>query len=451
MAKKLDILLKDIPEEQREDFLNDPANRAAIEAAGGVKTVDPGLLTVDEVSKEGSEEGDVLTPDEKEKSSSREASIAPIRTIEEAGQTGKSDENTSALSGYQPSTDATYRESPAVAAAREALAKLTEPTPYSSAWQNRLAAAAEKILNRAAFSYDHSSDSVYAAYAAEYQKAGRAAMEDALGRATAYTGGYSNSYAASAANAAYQNYMSKLTDKLPELYAAALKRYDSETAAMYDELDLYGKLESDDYSRYKDELERYENDRDYLARKLKNESDSDYRIYSAELDSRYKAEQLKQKAYAEKEELRFKAEQAEADRALALEKLEKELEYKASADLLKYGAAENGIDNVTDASDIADENGSVSDGNGETKLTLNGIKSEFYSLLTSQGSGKAFLYIDGLVSSGKMSIQAARNVLSECGVLDAYLAKKRGENGESGGSAKKGATARYQKYENLLN
>lgn len=448
MAKKLDILLKDIPEEQREDFLNDPANRAAVAAEGGM-TVDSGALTVDEVSKEKNGEGDVSAPDERGEKSVGEVAIASAGTIEATEQTGKSEGNTPEQGGYQPSTDTTYRESPAVAAAREALAKLTEPTPYSSAWQERLAAAAEKILNRDAFSYDPSSDPVYAAYSAEYRKAGRTAMEDALGRATAYTGGYSNSYAASAANAAYQNYIAKLSDKLPELYAEALKRYDSETEAMYDEFDLYRKLENDDYSRYKAELERYENDRDYLAKQLKNESDSDYKIYSAGLDSRYKAEQLKQKADAEREELRFKAEQAEADRALALEKLEKELEYKASSDLLKYGTAVSGGEDAADVSENIDGSEAASDGNGEMKLTLNGIKSEFYSLLTSQGSGKAFLYIDGLVSSGKLSIQAARNVLSECGVLDAYLAKKRGENVESEGSASRGATA--QKYKNLLN
>ncbi|MBO4216541.1 MAG: hypothetical protein J5940_01200 [Clostridia bacterium] len=443
MAKTLEELFKEkgIPEAEREDFLRDPANRAAIEAAGG----QAGGIPVREVSVPAAPAPAPAAQTERKAPASEdepETAYGGVTAVnageKKAVNAAAPAAETASVGGYTY-----YRESAAVTAAREALAKLTEPTPYSSAWQSRLSAAADKILNRKAFSYDYTSDPVYAAYSAEYQRLGRSAMENARGTASAYTGGYSNSYAESAANAAYQNYISKLADKLPELYALALKRYDSASDAAYDEFGMLRSLVSAERERYDAEVASYEKERDYLAKQLDAERDADLKAYSAELDAKYKSDTITQKAAAAENELRYKAEQAEADRALALEKLDKELEYKASADRLKYAARDVAGTEGESVEDAGADAGA--DSSEKTDLTLNGIKNEFYSLLTAQGSGVAFIYIDGLVSNGKLSIQAARNVLSECGALDAYLARKRGDTG-----SQSGASAGRSAYVNVL-
>ena len=75
------------------------------------------------------------------------------------------------------------------------------------------------------FHYDPDADGVYQAYAARYLRAGKNAMEDTLGRASALTGGYGSTYAEGAAQQAYDAYLSRLNDVLPDLYGAAYKRH----------------------------------------------------------------------------------------------------------------------------------------------------------------------------------------------------------------------------------
>lgn len=433
MAKNLKELLLDIPEEQREDYLADPANRAEIERAVSSGNAAPAGAEVGSRA-DGTSRADGAVPDE-------------YRGAPEAA----SDEDYGGAGYYggYAAKEYGYSPSPAVAAARAALAKLNEPSAYSSQWQEKLSAAVSRILDRKPFSYDYSSDPVYIAYGNEYRRLGRNAAEDAVGRAAAYTGGYSNSYAASAGAAAYGRYISELTDRIPELYAAALKRYDSETAGEYENVGMLRALENDRYSRYKDE-------REYLADRLNDEISADIRRYSAEDDARYRAGSLAQKreqaenelrfkAAAAENELKFKASEAEkerafkagesaADRAYSAEKQKSELAYKTFSDALKYGVP---------TAETEDERGTE-----VTVKPLNTVKREFYSLLTSQGSAIAFSYIDGLVSGGKLSIQAARSVLAECGALDEYLAKKRGADN---GSERKGGGKNAALTDNSLN
>lgn len=97
-------------------------------------------------------------------------------------------------------------------------------------------AAFRALTQGGAFSYDAASDPVYQAYAARYLREGRSAMEDTLGRTSALTGGYGSTYAESAAQQAYQTYLKRLGDVLPDLYAAAYRRHreqQSDKAAQY--------------------------------------------------------------------------------------------------------------------------------------------------------------------------------------------------------------------------
>jgi hypothetical protein len=77
---------------------------------------------------------------------------------------------------------------------------------FSYAKQGAYDKAMNDILNRKAFSYDLNGDALYQQYKDMYMAQGKLAMQDTMGQAASMTGGYGNSYAASAGNQAYQGY-----------------------------------------------------------------------------------------------------------------------------------------------------------------------------------------------------------------------------------------------------
>lgn len=128
------------------------------------------------------------------------------------------------------------------------------PTEYNSRYGQVADAAMTRYANRPAFQYNVKNDPNYAAYAGEYTRLGRTAMEDTMARAAALTGGYGNSYAAMAGQNAYNSYMSALAAKVPELEQMAYQRYQNEGNDMLNLYELYANREAQDYNRYNDQL-----------------------------------------------------------------------------------------------------------------------------------------------------------------------------------------------------
>lgn len=133
-----------------------------------------------------------------------------------------------------------------------------KPGPYSSKWTQQLSDSMDSILNRKDFSYDVNGDTLYQQYKDRYIQGGQMAMMDTLGQAATLTGGYGNSYAQMAGQQAYQNYLQGLNDKIPELYQLALDKYDREGDAMYKRYAMLGAQEGQDYDRYRDSQNLYQ-------------------------------------------------------------------------------------------------------------------------------------------------------------------------------------------------
>jgi hypothetical protein len=102
--------------------------------------------------------------------------------------------------------------------------------------QEELDKAWLEYINRQPFSYDPAEDPAYHRYRDRYVTEGRLAMEDTVGKVTALTGGYGNSYAQTAGQQSYQQYLKRLGDVLPELYGNAYDRYQAEGEALYKEI-----------------------------------------------------------------------------------------------------------------------------------------------------------------------------------------------------------------------
>ena len=155
-----------------------------------------------------------------------------------------------------------------------------KPGSYVSSWDKELDALYDEIANRGAFSYDLGTDPVYRQYREQYQSAGRMAMEDTMGRAAALTGGYGSSYGQQAGQQAYNAYLQKLNEVVPELYSQAREQYDREGSALYDRYDLVRSRDASDYARYRDRVSDYYAELSDARSAYDTEADRDYRRYS---------------------------------------------------------------------------------------------------------------------------------------------------------------------------
>lgn len=160
-----------------------------------------------------------------------------------------------------------YKPAESVTQAQTALEQqqAAKPGAYQSQWDQQLKDTMDKILNRKDFSYDLNGDALYQQYRQQAIRDGRLAMMDTVGQASALTGGYGNSYAQTVGQQAYQQSLSQLNDRIPQLYQLALQRYDMENQGLKEQYALLADRENADYGRYRDRLGDWRYDTDYLT------------------------------------------------------------------------------------------------------------------------------------------------------------------------------------------
>ena len=231
-----------------------------------------------------------------------------------------------------------YTQSNDVTKAKNALDAQLANTPgaYNSAYTTQLNDTLDKINNREAFSYDPNADPMYQMYKDAYVQGGKLASANAVGQAAALTDGYGNSYATTASNQAYQQYLTGLNDRMIDLAQMASDRYDKEGEELRNMYAILADREGTDYSRYRDTVGDYQTELARLTDAYNNERQWDYGLYSDDYSRAYDnfrsniADEQNARDYAEKvrqynESLALdKAKQAEAVRqyneSLALDK-----------------------------------------------------------------------------------------------------------------------------------
>ena len=151
---------------------------------------------------------------------------------------------------------------------------------YVNKYQSQIDQLAGQILNREKFSYDPETDPLYQQYKDSYTRNGQRAMKDTLGQLSARTGGLASSYAGTASQQTYDNYMAALADKVPELQQLAYSMYRDEGNDQRANLEMLMALEQGDYAKYADLLGQYNTDRSF-----------DYGVYRDNIsDQRYDTE-----------------------------------------------------------------------------------------------------------------------------------------------------------------
>lgn len=173
-------------------------------------------------------------------------------------------------------------------AAQEAL----KPAAYTSPYAAESAALMGEIQNRPKFSYDANSDALYQAMKSTAVREGRRASADVMGQAAQLTGGYGNSYAASAAAQAYQNRLAQLTNSIPQLAQYAQNRYDAETQNLYNRYNLYRQADTDAYGRYRDTVGDYQNTINMLLNRLNNEQSRAENMYQYDTNREWQQQQF---------------------------------------------------------------------------------------------------------------------------------------------------------------
>ena len=151
--------------------------------------------------------------------------------------------------------------------------------------------ALDKILNREQFSYNLNADPLYQQYKDQYMRGGKLAMQDTMGQAAQLTGGYGNSYAATAGNQAYQGYLTGLNDKVPDLYSLALSKYSSEGDAMRDNLGALQGMYAQEYAQHQQKVNDYRTELDRLDSLYADSQAYDYQsARDAVADAQWQAE-----------------------------------------------------------------------------------------------------------------------------------------------------------------
>lgn len=154
-----------------------------------------------------------------------------------------------------------------------------KPNEYKGTYQEQIDTLLDRILNGEKFSYDVNADALYQQYKDKYIKQGQQAMQDTMGQAAALTGGYGSSYATTAGSQAYQGYLERLNDIVPQLQEAAYNRYLQEENANRQNLSTVQSADAADYAKYRDLVGDYWTEGNYLATKQGNLSQEDWNKY----------------------------------------------------------------------------------------------------------------------------------------------------------------------------
>ncbi len=158
-----------------------------------------------------------------------------------------------------------------------------QPSAFQSQYMGQLSSILNQILGRGSFQYNAASDPMYQMYAQQYQQQGKQAMQDTMGQAAALTGGYGSSYASTAGNQAYQQYLTRLNDKQTDLYNQALSAYNQEGDRLQQQYSLLNDAYNNEYGRWQDEYSRWQNELANAQNRYDTERNFDYGKYQDDL------------------------------------------------------------------------------------------------------------------------------------------------------------------------
>ena len=199
----------------------------------------------------------------------------------------------------------TYQESQTLGDLRKQLEdfETKKPGDYQSAYKTQIDEILGQILGKGDFNWDPNKDQLYQSMADQYRVKGNKAMRDTMGSAAAMTGGYGSSYATTAGQQAYDDYMQQWADRATDYYNMALQQYNSEMNNLNNKMSALRAADDTDYGRYRDTVNDWYTDRNYLTDKVNTQYDNEYGQYRDTVSDYYNdleaARALYQQLYGE--------------------------------------------------------------------------------------------------------------------------------------------------------
>ncbi|MBR3019571.1 MAG: hypothetical protein IKH57_21245 [Clostridia bacterium] len=197
-------------------------------------------------------------------SSAAAGSVDLSQASPQGGQSNLAGVSQSTLAGLQQYGQS-YTPSASVTQAQNYLQSVMgqKPGEYQSNYAAQIESLYNQIMNRPKFSYDVNKDPLFQGYKTQYVQQGQKAMQDTVGAASALTGGYGNSWAATAGSQAYQAYLQQLNNLIPEMEARAYSRYQGEGDELRANMNVAQALDEMAYGRYRDTVSDWQADRTF--------------------------------------------------------------------------------------------------------------------------------------------------------------------------------------------
>lgn len=140
-----------------------------------------------------------------------------------------------------------------------------KPGAFQSQFQPKINELMDKLSNRKSFSYDVGNDAYYNQLKDKAMATGKLNMQNAMGQAAANTGGFGNSYAQTVGQQVYNQSITDLQSRIPELMQLAYNNYQNEGADMYNRLNMYQTQDSTDYGRHRDNVSDWQTEQGRLT------------------------------------------------------------------------------------------------------------------------------------------------------------------------------------------
>lgn len=144
---------------------------------------------------------------------------------------------------------------------------------YQSGYQSTISSLLDKMGTQQ--TYDFNTDPVYKDYKKQFSELGAIGAQNAISDTNAMSGGMGSTYANAVAGQQNQQYMATMNNVIPQLYQAAMNKYDAEQNALKSEFGMLSQEESNAYGRYRDQVSDADADRNYYygkyADSLKND------------------------------------------------------------------------------------------------------------------------------------------------------------------------------------
>ncbi len=135
---------------------------------------------------------------------------------------------------------------------------------YESRNQSAIDDLTNQYTNRQ-FSYDADTDAAYQDYAKMMRESGYKAMQDTVAHASALTGGYGNSYAATAGQQVYNDYAKQIGAAQADFYDRALANFNSEGNDLLSKIGVLENRENADRALWEEDYTRAWNEAEQRA------------------------------------------------------------------------------------------------------------------------------------------------------------------------------------------